>query len=29
VDPARFAEREVVPGKGDVTVLRYDLLWVW
>jgi hypothetical protein len=29
VDPGRFETREVVPAKGDLTILRYDLLWVY
>ncbi|HET7291837.1 MAG TPA: helicase HerA-like domain-containing protein [Vicinamibacteria bacterium] len=28
VDAARFEARPLVPGKGDVKLLRYDLLWV-
>jgi hypothetical protein len=29
VDTARFEERQVVPGRGDVKILRYDLVWVY
>jgi hypothetical protein len=29
VDPSRFQETEVVPAKGDVKVLRYDIVWVY
>jgi hypothetical protein len=29
VDPARFEEGTVVPSRGGVKVLRYDLLWVY
>ena len=29
VDPGRFEEKAVVPGRSDVKVLRYDLLWVY
>jgi hypothetical protein len=29
VDPARFEARPLVPGKGDVKLLRYDLVWVY
>ncbi len=29
VDPARFERRTLVPGRGDVKVLRYDVLWVY
>jgi len=29
VDPARFEEKEIVPGKGDVKILRYDVLWIY
>ncbi len=28
VDPGRFDVRDLRPGKGDVTVLRCDVLWV-
>jgi len=29
VDASRFEERTVAPAKGDVKVLRYDLVWVY
>jgi hypothetical protein len=29
VDAGRFEERPLVPGRGDVKILRYDLLWVY
>ena len=29
VDPARFEERDLVPSRTDVKVLRYDVLWVY
>jgi hypothetical protein len=29
VDPDRLQARAVVPGRGDVNVLRYDLVWVY
>jgi hypothetical protein len=29
VDAARFEARPLVPGKGDVKLLRYDLVWVY
>jgi hypothetical protein len=29
VDTARFQESEVVPAKGDVKVLRYDMVWIY
>jgi Helicase HerA, central domain len=29
VDPARFEEKTLVPSTGDVSVLRYDILWVY
>jgi DNA helicase HerA-like ATPase len=29
VDPQRFEEKPVVPGRSDVKVLRYDLVWVY
>ncbi len=29
VDPARFEARPLVPGKGDVKLLRFDLVWVY
>ena len=29
VDPARFQERVLLPSRGDVTLLRYDVLWVY
>jgi len=28
VDPARFEPRPLVPAKGDVKLLRFDLVWV-
>ncbi len=28
VDPARFEAKELVPARADVTILRYDILWV-
>jgi hypothetical protein len=29
VDPARFEPRPLVPAKGDVKLLRFDLVWVF
>jgi hypothetical protein len=29
VDASRFEERPLVPGRSDVKILRYDLLWVY
>lgn len=29
VDTARFQERVLVPSKGDLKILRYDVLWVY
>ncbi len=29
VDPERFEERDLVPSRTDVKVLRYDVLWVY
>ena len=29
VDPARFEERDLVPSRTEVKVLRYDVLWVY
>jgi hypothetical protein len=29
VDPGRLQPRAVVPGRSDVKVLRYDLVWVY
>jgi hypothetical protein len=29
VDASRFEESPLVPGRGDVKILRYDLLWVY
>jgi hypothetical protein len=29
VDPARFEQRDLVPSRTDVKVLRYDVLWVY
>ena len=29
VDPVRFEERDLVPSRTDVKVLRYDVLWVY
>jgi Helicase HerA, central domain len=29
VDASRFEERTVAPAKGDVKLLRYDLVWVY
>jgi DNA helicase HerA-like ATPase len=29
VDPGRFERREIVPSRGDVKLLRYDLLWIY
>jgi hypothetical protein len=29
VDPARFEAREIVPARTDLTILRYDLVWVY
>lgn len=29
VDTARFQEKLVVPSKGDLKILRYDVLWVY
>jgi hypothetical protein len=29
VDPGRFEARDLVPGKGDVTILRCDVVWVY
>ncbi|MFI5184037.1 MAG: ATP-binding protein [Vicinamibacteria bacterium] len=29
VDPGRFEESPLVPGRSDVKILRYDLLWVY
>jgi len=28
VDPGRFEAKELVPARADVTILRYDVLWV-
>ncbi len=29
VDPSRFEFRDVKPAAGDVSVIRYDILWVY
>ena len=29
IDPERLQPRAVVPGRSDVKVLRYDLVWVY
>jgi hypothetical protein len=29
VDASRFEERPLIPGRSDVKILRYDLLWVY
>ncbi len=29
VDPGRFEEKTVVPSTGDVSLLRYDVVWVY
>ena len=29
VDPARFEEKKVVPARTDVSILRYDVVWVY
>jgi Helicase HerA, central domain len=29
VDPARFEEKVIAPSRGDVKLLRYDLVWVY
>ena len=29
VDSARFEEKKVVPARTDVSILRYDVLWVY
>ncbi len=29
VDPSRFEWREVKPAKGDVALLRYEIVWVY
>ena len=28
VDPGRFEAKELIPARADVTILRYDILWV-
>ena len=28
VDPGRFEAKELMPARADVTILRYDMLWV-
>jgi hypothetical protein len=28
VDPARFESRPLVPARGDVKLLRFDLVWI-
>jgi len=28
VDPGRFEAKELLPARADVTILRYDILWV-
>jgi hypothetical protein len=28
VDPLRFEPRVVKPARNDVTILRYDILWI-
>jgi hypothetical protein len=29
VDPGRLQEKQVIPGRGDLDLLRYDVLWVY
>jgi hypothetical protein len=29
VDAARFESQTLVPGRGEVKILRYDLVWVY
>jgi len=29
VDPARFEQKQIVPAKTDVKLLRYDVVWVY
>ena len=29
VDPERLQEKQVVPARGDLDLLRYDVLWVY
>jgi hypothetical protein len=29
VDPTRLEERTILPAKGDVKILRYDVVWVY
>jgi hypothetical protein len=28
VEPSRFEQRPLAPGKGDVKILRYDVVWI-
>jgi hypothetical protein len=28
IDPLRFETRVVKPNRSDVTILRYDILWI-
>ena len=29
VDPSRFEERVVKPAKTDVSIIRFDIVWVY
>ena len=29
VDPGRFEQQQVVPARGGLDLLRYDVLWVY
>ena len=29
VDPGRFEHRTVRPARGDLTIIRYDIVWVY
>ena len=29
VDEARIVERTLVPARGDVKILRYEIVWVY
>ena len=29
VDPGRLQEKQDIPGRGDLDLLRYDVLWVY
>ena len=29
VDPSRFEQRTIKPAKTDVSIIRYDIVWVY